>query len=300
MASKTEAGLAPGLLGSKPAFRLVDYCVKAMPLTRYERIGDFDKSHGFRHANDRKILTNPRAIEKLHKRFAGTSVDFEFYMVNLPGYGRFFNNGKIKKIFLQSKMPQLAEWFDANGWPGNNSINVIYTNNIGNNRFPMTSWILAHRLSHAMATSFGRTNTNTMAQLFVKYKYCIDNIARYYSYNVTDVWSRELILLEKNIANNIGTTRAARNHKLTSAHELFHDLFAQYILTGGVHRLNLPPRQITTRFTYGNPRPKNTYYRTNNDTSNVELQKLLDDLVNMLNNGFYEALESSVGNIYVM
>ena len=300
MASKTEAGLAPGLLGSKPAFRLVDYCVKAMPLTRYERIGDFDKSHSFRHANDRKILTNPRAIEKLHKRFAGTSVDFEFYMVNLPGYSKFINIGQIEKLFIQRNMSQLAEWFDANGWPGNNSINVIYTNNLGNNRLPMTPWILAHRLSHAMATSFGRTSPNPMYKLLHIYYDHIKYIAIDYHNDKSFIDNIGSFLLEKNIANNIGTTRAARNHKLTSAYELFHELFAQYILTGEVHKLNLPPRQIATRFTYGNPRPRNTYYRTNNDTSNVELQKLLDDLANMLNNGFYEALKSSVGNIYVM
>ena len=61
--------------------------VDEAPLGDYELVGnwgDKEKSHGFRHATDRKMLQNQSAVRITRKKFGNTEHVLNFYFVNFP------------------------------------------------------------------------------------------------------------------------------------------------------------------------------------------------------------------------
>jgi hypothetical protein len=50
------------------------------PISGFDTIGNFDKGTSFRSPVDRKILTNPKSVQKIITKWEKTPVDFNMFL----------------------------------------------------------------------------------------------------------------------------------------------------------------------------------------------------------------------------
>ena len=119
------------------------------PLRDYEPLGDFSRTGGFRHAADRALVTNPVAIGKVQHFFNRTPYDFRIFPVQFTGGGRWLETGAV----TPERLVEIVGTANAQrilAGHGPDVITVVFTNNTGDRRLPLTPWIMAHRIGHAV------------------------------------------------------------------------------------------------------------------------------------------------------
>lgn len=238
-----------------------------MPMRSVSLIGNFNRSHGFRHEDDRKALNNPKMIEKLVKKFAGTQHDFVTYFVNIPGSARSSLRGRTSLEQLSNYLPRKAVkqiQADASAGKLENAITFVYGSNRSNQRFPMTSWIIAHRMWHAINDRIGNPYRHDP---IIEEQHRIE---KDFQTNVADEILRDAyqvrlpgpitsksgisdhgdgayirpgspsFAIYKKFYEAIGRSRAARTGQLANPQELFPDLLAEYLFTGSIRFNQLP------------------------------------------------------------
>jgi hypothetical protein len=155
-----------------------------MPIQNLTLVGDFDKAHSFKHQQDRKILSSPKGQQKIIHKWKNTVVDFNMYFVNMPGAGKHIEVGEVNMEWLNANLPKVVPQLDIK----DDAVNVIFTNNNGDERFPMTAWVIAHRLGHAIQASTrpwrGGTSTQNVTYFFNEARstllsYCADILAHF-------------------------------------------------------------------------------------------------------------------------
>ena len=234
-----------------------------MPIQNLNLVGNFDKAHSFRHAQDRKLLSNPKAQQKIIHKWQNTVVDFNMYFVNAPGMAKHAEHGEVSMDWLQANMPKVAPQLEINP----EAINVIFTNNNGAERFPMTAWVIAHRLGHAIQAS-GRFNNgarhiqqsfdtarNTLlrncSEILSSFGKTIPKTDAGFSklgwYGDADERRKKENLL-RSFYHAIGTMKSARDRQLRTEYEFVYELLAQYIVMGKI-TFNLLPKS----FKHGKP-----------------------------------------------
>ncbi len=221
------------------------------PLGDYELVGnwgDKEKSHGFRHAPDRKMLQNPTAVKLARKKFGKTEHNLNFYFVNLPGAAKHSETGFMEPDAIAQAMPkawpaiaQRAEQADHE-----NSINVLFVGNTGFQRMNMTPWIMAHRIGHALQASergmgrggYWKEYEEDASNFFA------DILQNVYDMNIrpNDVFmgGRNDKLMAK-FFEAIGGMRSARKGALGGRpYEFLYEMFAQHVITGKLSFRELP------------------------------------------------------------
>lgn len=234
------------------------------PIEDYALLGKWGKdeqthSKHFGRAVDRKLVTSDNLIRKTRKKFANTDFVFNLYFVNLPGLKDYQEYGIIDMETLEDMLPKVAELVKARqeqeGTDDSESINVIFVNNSGANKVPMTSWIMAHRIGHAIR-KYGGLKANPAWEEY------IEDINHMFSMILEDVYG---IHVKRNIYGGIGisgdnydrslgyffealgTMSSARNGKLRERpYEFYYELFSQYLLTGSI-KMNPPPHSFGGR-----------------------------------------------------
>lgn len=220
------------------------------PLGDYELVGnwgDREKSHGFRHAPDRKMLQNPTAVKLTRKKFGNTEHVLNFYFVNHPSATKHSETGFMEPEAIQAAMPkvwpqiaQRAEQADHA-----NAINVLFVGNTGFQRMNMTPWIMAHRIGHALQSSErGRQG------YWQEYE---DDAAEFFSQILNGVYDmnirpREIFFssgkndkLMAKFFEAIGGMRSARKGQLGGRpYEFLYEMFAQHVITGALKFRPLP------------------------------------------------------------
>lgn len=279
------------------------------PIEDFNLVGDWSKNSSFRHEQDRKILTNPRAQEQIKHKWSKTIVPFNMYFVNSPEAGRFAEIGEVDSEWLADNMPKTVAQVKLR----NDAVNVIFTNNRGDERLPMTAWIIAHRLGHATdRMDYGKGRQvweqqeirdlvfRYISSIFTdgyQYDYFPDSERRYASKRIQH-WDRDASVRSEQILmaffEAIGTMRSARSKNLRNQFEFFHELFAQYLITGKITFNDLPRHLSFGRFGHnglsfkGGPGDYDYY--------NDQLQGLAEALVDY----FDTLMHSLVGRIFVM
>lgn len=215
------------------------FYLNEMPITNWQTIGNWgpkDKKYGFG-GKDIGILTNAKGVDKIHRSWSNTIYDFELYFVRQSGAKKYLQHGEASKEFVKSA-------FDLDINPKPDSISVIYTNNIGDNKVPMTGWILAHRLAHSISNQF------LFEQLFKLILRDIKEILlEVYGILIENMFSyRDKRLLS--FCKAIGTMKSARDMNIDSFYEFVFELISQWIITGHV-KFNPLPRKIATFAAYG-------------------------------------------------
>ena len=61
-----------------------DTTLTEMPIRAFNTVGDFSKNSSMRSPVDRRLVTNPKSVQKIKNLFARTQHDFAMWFVNSP------------------------------------------------------------------------------------------------------------------------------------------------------------------------------------------------------------------------
>lgn len=187
-----------------------------MPIKKLELIGKWGDNDPLRRYTkiDAGILTNPKGVEKIKQKWSRTEYDFNLYFVRDKNAWKEFFTGEVDSEYVKKNLnldiPQIND----------DSITLIFTNNIGQEKQPLTGWILAHRFSHVLVRNeFYKNNYVKEIEKLVK-ELKEDYGLRFYK--------------EMDLYYNLGTMKSCRERNLASPLEFQHELFAQFIINGKI------------------------------------------------------------------
>lgn len=233
--------------------RFSDFILSEMPITNFQLVGQWDntkRKYGYG-KSDAGILTNQKAVDKIHKAWSNSKQNYSIYFVKSPQAYKHSEVGEVT-----------SEWIKANigiDIPADpRSITVVFTNNIGDQKVPMTAWIMAHRFGHVV------NRVALFQQYFVKEMlYDLKQILQsVYGVQGNDGLQYGMVMRNKDnpylaLVNALGTMRSVRTNNLRNFDEFYFEVLAQYLTTGKITFNKLPPRlTLSTRYAWGNPTSK--------------------------------------------
>ena len=187
-------------------------------------------------------------------------------------------------------------------------MDIIFTQNIGAEKIPMTAWIIAHRLGHAIRQEdiFDEYFAKKVMQDFREILREVYGVSRRkqqtYGYEnrygfvpAGDDLSDLLAL-----ANAVGTMKSADKENLRNFYEFIYELVAQYIITGKIAFKPLPKSFILKKqFAWG--RPNHQMARSKQDEDSHDgWNDALHDYASQYEHYLDEVFNSLVGSIFVM
>lgn len=222
-----------------------EWLANESPISNFQLLGNWapgDPLRGYK-KKDVGILTNPKGVEKIHRKWSNTKENFDIYFLRAPNAKKQVFVGAVTQDWVKSNLG-----LDIH--PNRSNITLIYTQNSGGDVEPMTAWIMAHRMAHALNkyNSFFRSSfAHVVENVF------IDIFNQMFPGESKDrpglVFTRNGQLSPVNIAWAVGTMRSARNNKIPNFFEFVHELVAQYIINGKI-TFNPLPRQLIVRNRY--------------------------------------------------
>ena len=286
------------------AGKLPENILTEAPIEDYNLLGDFERNSSYRKPVDRKLLTNPKAAAKIQAQWSKTKFPFNMYFINSPEAGHHREVGMVNQAWLEANMPKALAEINIRS----DAINVLYTGNSADQHVPMTGWIMAHRLSHAMDRSKGNKRDvfevgeareamfRTMGSILTD-AYGIAGAPqsqKQWSNARTNEYGPNWNTVYRRFYETIGTMRSARERKIRDEFEFLHELFAQYIITG---KVDFNPLPQGFGFREGN---SNRYARMAHPGDADYYNGLLEDLADTLYWTFENILGSVVGKTFVM
>ena len=278
-----------------------------MPLGRFDTTGDFDKGSSFRDKKDRQMISNPRFKDIVAKKFSKSYYTINMFFVNTPQANKHTEVGAVDLDWVKENLGEEVAKKVEPHYQEEGEVNIIFTNNKGDQRVPMTPWIIAHRMGHAFARrdmNWGRGSEHQ----FRAYKEVIDAIGDTFEIIFHDVYGvksfskrgghgpddRTSQLLMKALSHHIGSFKSARDKKLRDYFELYNELFAQYMITGDI-KFNELPRSFPAHIGRGDKRNLRVH-----DEEAYEEMKDLGSLERTLEYYFDEMLSAAEEYILVM
>ncbi len=226
-----------------------------VPIQDIDHVGDFSKGSSFTHKRDRMIVTHPASIQNIKKKFGNVKQNINLMFVNTKEGRHHTEVGKVDPEWVKKNLgEQVSNSLEKINT--DNAITVIFTNNKGDQRVPMTPWIMAHRLMHSLARSQFSISVGSSAH-YKFYNEAADEIIRFTSEYIMPAYfgyekefpstyrqamsaPRDKQLFLKYLFQEIGTFKSARDKKLRDWFEFVNELGAQYIITGDVKFNPLP------------------------------------------------------------
>lgn len=270
------------------------------PLQTHQTIGDFNRSSSFRDPRDRRLLTNPKSVQRMKNMFSKTPHNFHFYFVNSPEANRHTEVGMIDREWLDKNMPKTSPEIPDHP----DGITIIFTNNKGAARVPMTPWITAHRIGHAISRPGGYQGSKMQMQVpgYDKMRneimYATSSVMQYYgvqdfpqtadrlnfsSFDRNNI--RQMQLIAKNFWQEIGTFRSARKKQFRDYFEFWNELVAQYLITGEIKFREAPRCFKSNRNQYCLPHDDpivhsevDTYVESMAGYANMEMNRMFESL----------------------
>ena len=259
--------------------------INEAPIGDIQTHGDFTKPGSFRQ-DDLSLATQKRQ-DKIRRVLQKAPIMIDLHFVNLKYPVDVITHIGPEKDKLGFVTPAML----MHNWgieiePKIDALNLVYVQNEGNDRVPLTPWIIAHRLSHSFEYVTGdlyfikRDLGNTFQQMLEKVEECYSPV----SMSLSGVRGKGMAW--STIANVFGTTRTSREkqYKDGRAMEWFHECFAQFCVIGDI-KFNPAPAEI-------GPHISVPWGRREVDEYFASLRKILID-------GFSEMLNGCVGKILV-
>lgn len=271
------------------------------PIADYQTVGDFNKPHSFKDKRDRTLITNPRSVERAHKKFANSDMDFNFIFVNKLGASKFQEVGEVDINYIQKNLgDDVAKVVQDSQNKTPDSVTIVFTNNAGAEKIPMTPWIIAHRIGHVLARSKGSRDNfyykeasnylisglSEIMEYYGKSEYPRSDSSMINSYGKYGN-ERNNQLIMKNFFQKVATFRSARKGIIRDWFEVLNELIAQYITTGKIKFNDAPQSFKANRIDY---RCKDIEY----------VNDLLDSLSNTMEYAIDSMLHTTHNKIYVM
>ena len=239
-----------------------------------------------------------RDFKNLKKSFSLVEQTIDAYFVKMPGMRDHLEVGEVTEDYLKQ--------FGVDIPPINRSnITIYFTNNRGTERMPLTPWTIAHRIGHAARRldsyqKFTQHVQRDFAEL-LEMIYGIEKSSQRYAF---DDRSRQQQAdhdkLIRQLMMSLGTMRSARTKSLFNSGEFTHELFAQAIIKNKIEFNEKIPRQLITKYAWGNP-SQGAYSKVHAD------EPMLNDIVDRIqsNASYYKTqvnlvLKDMVGKIFVM
>lgn len=278
--------------------RIHDIITEA-PLAHYEPIGDFGRAHSFRSEVDRKLVTHPVNIKKIHTFLENSRFDFRVFVLNQRGASRYTETGVMNyDLFYDAFGKQVANAVFGSGAGTDDAITIVYVGNSGAERVMFTPWVMAHRFGHAIQATVRRGGHAEAWQSVERYFFTGVNrlLTDYYrqqmslrgiDFNKTAVYNA--------FFNSIGTMRSARTNQIKRPYEFLYECFAQYLQSGEVKFNPLPTNVPYGKKAWGHPTQR-LYGQNIDDSVNEELEYFAQGLVEH----FEEVLMDCQGKVFVM
>ncbi len=276
--------------------QIVEQELSEMPVANYKTIGDFSKKYSISHPVDRRLLSNPKAIEKITRQWEKTPFKFDLYVINDKRVMDldFRETGSVNvDKFIRAKM-KLTPDEVPNPTPGH--ITVLYISNSGDERYMATGWILAHRFGHAIARSQDesgeewrrfREHLREVVSGILETVYGVSLENKNYE-------NAEAVLLQA--AQQLGSMKSARDNNLRNWAEFAYELLAQYMLTGSIKLNPLPEKLIVGLRPFGRKDTRVAHDVARNMYNNHDLDYYAGELESMLDT----VLSKAVNKVYVM
>lgn len=225
-----------------------------MPIKGFNLVGQWGptakRKYGY-NQQDTGVLENPKAVKKIHKSWNNSKYDFDFYFLRTYKASKHIEVGQVNLDWIKNNL-------EINLKPKPDHITIIFTNNRGDEKIPMTSWAIAHRLGHAIRKEkifedyFSKQVERDFKEI-LKYVYNLDAQSSTTPYNLNEMYKKALF-------SAVGKMRSARENNLRTSSEFIYELVAQYIITGKIEFNDLPKNLILEkRMAWGKPN-----YRTKN------------------------------------
>ena len=246
-----------------------EFLINEMPISRYSLMGmnnwkpNAKRAYGY-NAQDIGILTNPKAIAKIHKSWKNSKNNWEFYFSRSSKAWKHIEVGQVSSQWVKENL-------ELDIQPVEDAITIIFTNNRGAEKIEMTSWLIAHRLGHAIRKEdvfkkYFRIESDFKEILKDVYNIDISSMEvrnrnRYYDYG--GGYNRPIENTDKYmkaLAYAVGTMRSARQWELRNFYEFQYELVAQYIITGKITFNPLPKSlKIDNKMAWGRENPTMKY-----------------------------------------
>lgn len=237
------------------------------PITDFGAYGDLEKEGSFR-PDDLRAIRNPKWLNNVYSAFAKTPYEFNLYVYNAEdgrcafhqpdGSWSYLNVRDLKDVRKWSgvySIQQMREMLGVTPPNYEQRLNVLLVENEGSGRVPLTPWIIAHRIGHAMLYAGGDYAANGTKDLnyAVRNFYSLMNnmmnrlkstfaSSQHHAGRMAGAKERDRLddptYGDTNqlgvIASLIGKMKSAKNENLTTGGEFFVECMAQYIVQGKV------------------------------------------------------------------
>ena len=261
-------------------------------------------------ADDIGIVTNPKSKLKIKRVLDKAPIMINLAFINHPYEyeGELAApNREIKKPtgYTNPRMPktmnypgsgrmtsrQVKEIFDIEIKPDPNALTVLFGFNEGAERMPLTPWIIAHRIGHALH-EIPRTREGGPFSSLLQTG---NDITVDMAWDDANIMGVSIV----DIFRAIGTTKTARDNKIVRSGEIINELFAQYLIKGEIIFKPLP-----MRFQYDRKNAKTGELTTGevllkDETVRKTLQMKIDNWKQLCEKTFYQTLIREKGQIVV-
>lgn len=265
------------------------------PIGDFELLGnwapDAKRAYGYS-KQDIGILTNPKAVEKIRNIWFKNEQEFNFYFVRSKNAYRKVEVGEVDPSYLKDvlkiEIPLKPD-----------SISVVFTQNTGTEKIPMSAWGIAHRFSHAIRRQ------HIYEQYFRKevMRDLSEILRNVYGHDASYDYgslSQKSSKIFQQFAYAIGTMRSARQQNLINFNEFFHELMAQYLITGHIKFNPLPKSfQIDSKKAWGRENATRLYTKTT-PTDVSEWNEILQNYTEKYENAISDILQSLLNKVFVM
>lgn len=204
--------------------------------------GDFSQPGSFR--ADDLTLSTPKRQDKIKRILQKAPVVIDLHFVNQEH--RVDINWHLDPVHAQKWLGFLSAEQAEERWgvklvPRPDAVNVVVLQNEGDNRVPMTPWIIAHRIAHM----FNYTHKLSIDRLSQNFLNSLEQVQDEYKRGESRYRPQFYEL-----AKVFGTTRACREGLITRGRtfEWLWDCFAQMCVIGTINFKPAPKEIVTTPF----------------------------------------------------
>lgn len=264
------------------------------PISDFSLMGDWDQRQSFHSAQDRKLLQNPKAVEKIKAMWNKTDYDFNLMFLNAKEAKDHQEIGFVDREWLEKNLSQYLEEIKVDP----NAINVLHTNNATDARVPMTGWVIAHRLFHAASrdTVTGKKKDFHFNEVSTEFRRTIARIL-HDGYGLPEVGVNTYTeSVRLSLFKSIGTMRSSRDGTLLRSSEFLLEVMAQYILTGRIKFNPLPAEIPYGKAVFG----RRQKLILNKGVDGEIANNALEDLAEVMEHNVSNILGSMIGSLLVM
>jgi hypothetical protein len=274
--------------------------IKEDAVDNIELKGDWESSRKYGYdAASIGILKNKNSLERIKNKWSKLEVPVDIYIVKGPKVHQFTEIGRVDSYFVRDKLKLNLDY-------NQDSITIIFTNNKGDEKIPMTPWTMAHRFGHALARDtitkngsdyFWKQIKITAEKLFTEVGKVLYN-RETAEHNYMSSRNADVRELKRHLAQALGTFKSARDKNLRNDNEFINELIAQYIITGKVTLNRNLPDILPLKHAWG--KAQGPYKRKLTPEQEEDLQDTIEQKEAELNYDIDNLFTSNIGNIFVM